>query len=753
MATTNSAGTLHVSENARVQVGNTYHQAPERPETPPEPSFTIPFRRDVDFVEREAILERLHKACLEPASRAALVGLGGVGKSQLAIEHAYRVRDRFKQENKEVWAFWVHAATRARVEESFKAIADTVRAPGRNQPGANVFQLVYQWLQNERHGKWVMVLDSADNPNVFYATDEKGKQTAGVGQETRALWTYLPQSSNGSILITTRSKELASKLTGHQKDSVIEVGPMDQAHALELLASKLRLQYDRDDGMKLVEALECMPLAISQAAAYIQNRAPRISVKKYLNEFKKNERKKSSLLNHDAGDLRRDESASNSVIATWQISFDYIRVERRSATDLLSLLSFFDSQGILESLVRPLDKMESETNTNTKSIASSNASSNGSEEHEITTENESIASSDISNDEFEENIAMLRNYCLINTNDAGDVFEMHALVQLATMKWLDMHKETENFKRQYIHRMVQVFPSADFNNWGTCRQLLPHAERAIDYCPTDKETQMEWSGLLRNASWYCLGQGRHAIAEIMAEKSYNIRKKVLGPKHLNTLDSMADLALTYREQGRWREAELLGIQALEIMKTVLGPEHPDTLISMANLALTYWNQGRWREAELLGIQALEIKKTVLGPEHPNTLISMVNLALTYRTQGRWREAELLGIQALEIMKTVLGPEHPETLISMSNLAITWKSQGRDHDALQLMEQCAEILIRVIGPEHPHTQGSLKKVQDWRFGEPQTSGRRRKPIVKRARTTISVKFRKGRRRRGRLSRMT
>ncbi|KAK5629323.1 hypothetical protein RRF57_005038 [Xylaria bambusicola] len=81
---------------------------------------------------------RLHYICLKPASRAALVGLGGVGKSQLAIEHAYRVRDRFKQEDRRVWAFWVHANTRVRVEEDFKRIADIVEIPSRKQPGVNI---------------------------------------------------------------------------------------------------------------------------------------------------------------------------------------------------------------------------------------------------------------------------------------------------------------------------------------------------------------------------------------------------------------------------------------------------------------------------------------------------------------------------------------------------------------------------------------------------------------------------------------
>ncbi|RYP30977.1 hypothetical protein DL767_005984 [Monosporascus sp. MG133] len=689
MAATNSVGALRASGHSRVHIGNVYNEVvpvPERPETPPRPSSTIPFRRDADFVERKTILDRIHQACSTPASRVALVGLGGVGKSQLAIEHAYRVRDTFINQDKEVWAFWVHAGTRARVEEGFKAIADAAKIPGRGQPKADILQLVYQWLQNERNGQWLMVLDSADDVNVFYGTDEKAKQTASIGEGVRPLWTYLPQSSNGSTLITTRDKDLAFKLTGDHKN-IIEVGPMDQDHALTLLATKSGSQYNRDEGTKLVKELEYMPLAISQAAAYIVQRAPRTSVRKYLEEFRKSERKRWGLLNHDAGDIRRDGSASNSVVTTWQISFDYIRSKRPSATDLLSLMSFFDNQGILEYLLRPIDQDESYND-------------------EANTEDESLGSSETSSDGFEEDVAMLRNYCLISTNETGDVFEMHGLVQLSTREWLNVHEKTEKFKKQYINRMARAFPSGDFHNWGTCRQLFPHAEKAIHYRPIDKEYLSKWALILYNGSWFSVTQGKYTIAETMATKAQNAYETVLGPDHPSTLTSMNRLAFTYRHQGRWKEAELIQVQVMETGKRVLGEEHPGTLTSINNLALTYRDQGRWKEAESVQVQVMETRKRVLGEEYPETLISMNDLALTYRDQGRWKEAELLQVQVIKIRKRVLGEEHPVTLISMNNLALTYQDQGRWKEADSLQVQVMEMRKRALGIEHPDTLASM-----------------------------------------------
>ncbi|KAK3935041.1 hypothetical protein QBC46DRAFT_398461 [Diplogelasinospora grovesii] len=123
---------------------------------------------------------------------------------------------------------------------------------------------------------------------------------------------------------------------------MIEVGPMARRDALTLLERKLGSLPDKDVAANLVQALDFVPLAISQAAAYIQARAPRSSAEKYVAEFRESARKKSRLLEYDGGDLRRDGGASNAVLTTWQISFDHIRSKRRSAADLLSLMSFFD---------------------------------------------------------------------------------------------------------------------------------------------------------------------------------------------------------------------------------------------------------------------------------------------------------------------------------------------------------------------------------------------------------------------------
>ncbi|MCJ1416129.1 hypothetical protein MMC32_002464 [Xylographa parallela] len=263
------AGIINGSVNAEVH----HHAPPQRPETPPNPSAIVPFGRDTDFIERGAIPDQIHYKCAVPGSRIALVGLGGVGKSQLAIEYAYRIQER----SPETWVFWAHTSNAARFEQSYRAIANYVKISERRNPKADIFQLVHDWLRNERKGKWVLILDNIDDAS--FLLEARGTE----GGNSQPLVSYLPQSRNGSIFITTRSRNVAQKLV--EQCNIIAVEPMSRADALALFEKKLGKQRESQDIAELAVALEFMPLAIVQAAVYISQRAPRCSVRQYLEDF------------------------------------------------------------------------------------------------------------------------------------------------------------------------------------------------------------------------------------------------------------------------------------------------------------------------------------------------------------------------------------------------------------------------------------------------------------------------------------
>jgi hypothetical protein len=283
--------------------------------------------------------------------------------------------------------------------------------------------------------------------------------------------------------MTTRSREVALKLV--EQNDIVVVEPMDEVHAIALFEKKLGMQSNSIDIAELAAALEFMPLAIVQAAAHISQRAPRCSVQQHLEEFRKSDRKKTGLLNHEGGHLRRDWEAKNSIITTWEISFDYIHQARPSAADLLSFMSFFGRQGIPEDLVRRGRADVGDEKSN----------------------DEDSTSESISDDGFEDNILTLRNYSFISANADKTTFEIHRLVQLATRTWLSAHAQLERWKQQFIKNLCAEFPIGEFENWDKCQSLFPHAKSAVAHRPEEKDSLREWASLLYKAAWYAYRRG------------------------------------------------------------------------------------------------------------------------------------------------------------------------------------------------------------------------------------------------------
>ncbi|KAF2195361.1 hypothetical protein K469DRAFT_545893, partial [Zopfia rhizophila CBS 207.26] len=577
-----------------------------------EPFSTVPFAPDPDFVDRPEILAWVRDKCAGPGARAALVGLGGVGKSQLAIQYAHRVRDATPP----TYVFWVHASTRARFEEAYRGLADRLELPRRLDPKADVLRLVSNWLCDEINGQWTMVVDNVDDVETFFLSRRR-EQDGTVESSPASLAAYLPQSRNGSILITSRSRDAAARLAGGYHN-IREVLAMDKSQGLQLLRNKLpAVSHEEGAAVDLLRTLDCMPLAITQAAAYINRRA-RMTIAGYVDEFRANDKRRESLLNQDVGDLRRDESASNSVVTTWQMSFERIRQERPSAAELLSLMSFFNLQGIPEKTLR----------RHNRTAARVGASDNEGEASHT----------------FDEDLDTLHAYSLVTmttTTADNKMWEMHALVQFCTRVWLSSFSESERWKGEFLELMAQEFPSGEYENWAKCQQLLPHAEPLYDTEPASEQLLKAWAQVLTNAAWYLWMKGSYQTAQAVATKAVTARERVLRLNNNQTLTSVTVLALVLRDQGKYEEAEKLNRRALEGCEKELGVHHPDTLTSLSNLASVLQYQGKNEEAEKLTRRALEGYEKELGVHHLNTLTSVYCLAHLLHTMKRYAEAAQL----------------------------------------------------------------------------------------------------------------
>jgi tetratricopeptide (TPR) repeat protein len=540
-----------------------------------------------------------------------------------------------------------------------------------------VLQLVSDWLRDETNGQWVMVIDNVDNVETFYPSRKRQRDEADAAVEP-PLATYLPQSRNGAILVTSRSKDAAARLAGGY-NKIREVLAMDEGEGLQLLRNKLRDPPNEDSAVELLRVLDGIPLAISQAAAYINRRA-RMTMASYLTEFQRNNKKQESLLNWDAGELRRDESASNSVVTTWQMSFEQIRQERPSAAELLSLMSFFNPQGIPESTLRRYSKG-----------AAGAASAEDEEEADSA---------------FDEDLDTLQAYSLVSMTADNNACEMHALVQFCTRVWLSSFSDGEQWEQRFLILMAQELPSGEYKNWAKCQQLLPHVKPVFESKPAAEEALKAWAQVLTNAAWYLWKQASYNTAQQIAAKALAARERVLGLDADQTLRSVMVLALVLQYQGKYEEAEKLNRRALEGCEKELGVSHPHALTSVSNLALVLQSQGKYEEAEKLNQRALEGCEKELGVSHPHTLTSVSNLASVLQYQGEYEEAEKLNRRALEGREKELGVSHPDTLTSVSNLALVLQSQGKYEEAEKLNRRALEGYEKELGVHHPHTLTSV-----------------------------------------------
>ncbi|KAI6758654.1 hypothetical protein HG530_010894 [Fusarium avenaceum] len=594
------------------------------------PCFNVPFDRDTDFVHRPNITDWLKEKYKGPSNRMALVGLGGLGKSQVAIHFAHQIQE----ETPETSVYWTEEA-----------------------------------------GSWLMILDNADDINLFYPNEDNEKSAAAsvvdgsttATTDQRLLATYLPKTRNGSILVTSRSLDVAEKLTGSHKN-IFQVSVMDDDQGLQLLYSKLIGECDESVAIELLRNLDFIPLAITQAAAYINRRSPRESVETYLTTFQESDQNKRNLLNRDAGDLRRDETVSNSVITTWQVTFEHIRREKPSAAKLLSFMSFFNPHGIPIFVLRDYSTTSApEANVETAS--------------------------------FEDDLDVLRGYSLVTVTAPTDLCEMHAMVQACTRIWVSASDGVEHWKRLFLRSMCKSFPNGGIETWPNCQLLLPHIEVVTEVEPPQEDLQ-DWAYLLKNCGCFMLDSGNFTEAERFFKRSATVYSKTLGEDHRHTLLLRHHLGLTYFGQGRYIEAQEILETLLDKKMLLLQEQDSETWASMYYLALVYEAQGRMKEAEASYTQLVETMTRISGKEHPDTLRCLAGLASTLIGQGRANDAEEILVSVLATQEKVLGDEDFDTLASMTELALSYKKQGRYDEAEDISVRVLEAYTRMYGKEHP-----------------------------------------------------
>lgn len=619
-------------------------------------NWAVPFGRNKDFVGRELILAQLLEKIPpskdeDDCQRTAIEGLGGVGKTQLALEAAFRVREKYL----DCSVFWVPANDSASFENAYSEIGQQLKIEGINEDKADVKLLVKTAL-SQITGNWLLIIDNADDAELLFGTTG-----------ATPLCDYIPFNRKGSILFTTRNHVVVRKLD-IPRTNVICATKLSRPEAIELLHRHLDTAQmsDSESTTELLDFLVDLPLAIKQASAYIDQ--TRITTTQYLEHCRSSDEHLIELLSKDFEDRARYKDIRNPVATTWLISFRHISRDSQLAAQYLKFMSFLAEKAIPKSLLPP-------GNGQLKSY---------------------------------EAIGTLKAYAFISERAGQKSYDIHRLVGLAMRNWLAKEGELQASVTTIIQRLDEVFPFPEHENKVVWVDYLPHALTALEFQRHSTDEVAE-SRLLYNVAESIFLLGKYQAAEELYQQTFELRIKMLGVEHPDTLTCMSNLANVLRSRGKYEEAETMHRQVLELRTKVLNAEHTATLTSINNLARVLDCQGKYEEAETIHRQALELRTKVLGIDHLSTLNSMNNLALVLNSQGKYEEAETMHRWILKLRTKALGADHSSTLTSVNNLALVLNDQRKYKEAEIMHRQVHKLWTELLGEEHPDTLTSTNNL--------------------------------------------
>lgn len=652
-----------------------FHQAPA-PDTAPRRIWGAVPARNPAFTGRKKLLSTIRKALVsgDHATVQALCGMGGVGKTQIAIEYSHR----FANEYDVVW--WIAAEQAGLISEQFAGLAQELGCAEQGVP-VPVLQRAVTMALRERE-RWLLVFDNADQP------------------EDLAGW--LP-GGKGHVLITTRT---------HGWDEVavaVGVDVMTRAESVALLRARVR-GLSETDANRLAEAVGDLPLACAQAARYLAETG--MSIDQY-----------SGLLADrafDLMDLGRPSSYPKSLAAVTQLVFDQLCGENAASAEVARICAFLAPDPVpaqwfvtASAGLAPLLRQRSADPVTWRQVLADLGRStlarvdrDGLAMHPLT---QAIIRGQLSPEGAD--AAREQAETILLSCDPGDAGTPGNWPEWARLLPHLLAVDPAAASRKEVRDMAATAA------WYLVRRGDAHAGHALaahlyeqwrDRLGPDSRSAL-WAGNILGTA--LREMGRYADARPVDAEVLDRYGKLKGHDHPNTLVAANNLAIDLYHLKEWEAARLLSKDTLDSRQRVLGEDHPSTLNTASNLAGVFRVLGNADAAQELDTDTLARRRSVLGEDHPDTLASANNLACDLRALGDPRAAFELDAETLTRRRAVLGDNHPDTLTSASDLAADLRALGDYRAALELDRDTWERRRRVLGEDHPHTQGSENDVAD------------------------------------------
>lgn len=617
--------------------------------------WSVPFPRNTFFTGRAGILRKLRSAFTNRGASSShitvLSGLGGIGKTQTAVEYAYRHRNDYSA------IFWVNSDTQELISADYKAIAELLHLPRKENDDPNTtVSSAKRWLENNT--SWLVVYDNADEPDV--------------------LQDFMPNENQGHVLLTSRAQVFDSL----GATTLIELDKMSSREASSFYKNRTgRAHFDSDESdaiKQLSKELDYLPLALEQSAAFITRK--RCSFRAYLESYK---RRGLELLQRSRAVTGR---YPHSVATTWSLNFESVGAASSTSADLLKFCAFLSPDKIpLDLIVRAAPHLGSALSTRLKNL-----------------QNDDLVLNEL--------LEPLTSYSLIQQDPGARSFSIHRLVQTVLRTGLSDNAQREWAVRT-IHALNDAFPKVEFMQWSLSEQLLPHVLVCAELVADMQLDLKEAADLLANVGRYLHKQAKDKEAERLHTQALLIRRKIFGNDHPDVASSLKNLGDVYSALRRYSDSERFHIEALAIREKLYGSEHADIAHSLNNLAIVYRIRGKLQEAERLHLRALAIRKKVHGEEHQYVGNSLSNLAALYASQKDYVKAEELYRQALSIRQTALGNDHVEVAHTLGLLANLCFMKGDYSSAEGFYKKALQIREKNFQPRHPQIAHTLNRLAE------------------------------------------
>jgi len=567
------------------------HQAPKM--NPPIPD-NVPIA-SANFVGREKELAEIHKKLQagQRVSVCAVEGMGGLGKSELALQYAWRYRQEY------VARYWLPLRGMGLAQAVVTLANRTLPLPEAMQSATLDEQAAWYWQHwLPQEGKVLVIFD-----------DVNDLQT--IPKQAR------PLTERFQILVTTRKRKLSSQF------AEIPLGVISEDEALELLRKllgKSRVDQELVAAKAICEYLGYLPLGVELAGRYLQQDED-LRLGDYRQRLK---------ISDESLDLQESEeiNATRGVIAAFELSWQELSAGTGKVAMLLGLFAPADiGWGLVEEVAAKLGhkKDRSPIKTLLRKVF------NYFQQNQMS----------FNKQELEKAKKELNNLYLIKSiADDRSRFAVHSLTRQFLQWKLAQEPETNRlFRETFVMSLLDIakqIPSSPTRDLiASVAPAIPHLDmlsrEMLDDIPNPEE-DLFWAfgGIAR----FYEGQGQFALAEVPYQRCLDAVKEKLGDRHPDVATSLNNLALLYSSQGKYNEAEPLYLQALSLRQELLGDRHPHVAISLNNLAFLRYNQNRYDEAEALFLQALEIWESVLGSNHPNTQSVKESIAYLRTNQGK-----------------------------------------------------------------------------------------------------------------------